>query len=553
MIKMFRLNKNAQMNMFDETLYLSDYHMKLLNNGWAGYFRENIFPKINEENFRVLYSDKASRPNTPINIMVSLLILKELNGLIDEELMESLIFDIRFQYALYTTSLEKQPVSRNVFTNFRNHLIAYEIETGKDLYKEEIIRLSKEINNCCEKDTTLKRMDSMMVSSSCKSLSRIDLAYKVNYNLIEAINDIDFSLLNDRETKYLEKGFKKETVYSTTKENQSEKIKTLLEDSKELYNHYKDNKKINVLEEFKLLDRMLHEQTDNATGLPKDSKEIKPDSLQNPSDPEATYRFKYENNVGYVANVVEEIHENGEVYITDFDVQQNIYSDVQFMEDYINKKEEEKSETTLVDAGYFSSEIEKKAKEKNIELIPTQTMGRKQMNNTVISDFDVDDKNHLVLACPNKEKPIDSKYDEKTHKYLAHFDKKKCEKCPFREQCEKASFIKKTKTSVGFTNESYQKAKLEKRMNTEEYKKVSDHRAGIEGTMSTLRRKYHVDKCPSKGLLRLKMKFGGDILSINIKKAIKYEKNRDRSIRNNALFEKIFSKLGIFYCFVHIA
>ncbi|MDE5552937.1 MAG: transposase [Malacoplasma sp.] len=542
---MFKLNNSTQMNMFDETLNLSDYHMKLLNKSWAGYFRENIFPKIDEEKFSVLYSDKASRPNTPVNIMVGLLVIKELTGLIDNELMEALIFDLRFKYALCTTSFDRQPISRNAFTNFRNSLLSYELETGIDLFTEETMRLSKEINACCETETTLKRMDSIMISSSCKHLSRIDLVYKVNVNLIETVNEIDGDLLSDREKEYLNVGFKKETVYSTTKENQEEKLKTLLKDSKDLYDRYKDNNKINILDEFKLLDRMLHEQIDDTTGLPKSSKEIKPNSLQNPSDPDATYRFKYGNNIGYVGNVVEEIHENGEIYITGFDVKQNTYSDALFMEDYINNKDDEESEKTLIDAAYYSSELEEKARAKNIELIPTQTMGKKQVNSTILSEFEVDDENHQVLTCPNKEVPTNSKYDEKSHIYLAHFDKSKCDECPCKEKCALAGFIKKKTVSVRFTNESLQKAKMEKKMNTKEYKSISNHRAGIEGTMSTLRRKYNVDKCPSRGLFYTKLKFAGAILSINIKKAIKYKKNRDKNADICLPFEKIFSFLRI--------
>lgn len=541
---MFKLNNSTQINLFDNAMYLNDYHMKLLNTGWAGYFRENIFPKIDEERYSVLYSNKVSRPNTPVNIMISLLILKELTGLTDEELMESLIFDIRFQYALYTTSLDRQPISRNMFTNFRNMLISYELETGIDLYKEEIIKLSKEINKCCKKDTSLKRMDSVMISSPCKHLSRIDLVYKVNANLIEAINKIDNTILTERERKYLEPGFKKENVYNITKDNQFEKLSILLNDSKELYKNYKDNDLINKLDEFKLLIRLLEEQLDDNTSTPKDSKKIKPTSLQNPSDPEATYRNKYGNNIGYVGNVVEEIHENGEAYITDYDLKQNVYSDTSFMEDYINNKADDKEETTLVDAAYFSSAIDKKAKKKNINLIPTQTMGKKETKDLIVAEFKIDDDKNEVLSCPNGETPIDSKYNNETHVYLAHFDRNKCLNCPLREKCEKAKFIMKRRTTLRVKKEAYQKAKLEVKMHSKEYKEISNHRAGIEGTMSTLRRRYNIDKSPSTGLLRIKLKFGGDILSINIKKAIKYKNitiNNDVDTQNISNIEKVIS------------
>ena len=62
-----------------------------ISNTWAKPFAEKIFPLINEENFSVLYSDKASRPNTPVNVIVGGMVLEELMGLTDEEFMDSLM------------------------------------------------------------------------------------------------------------------------------------------------------------------------------------------------------------------------------------------------------------------------------------------------------------------------------------------------------------------------------------------------------------------------------------------------------------------------------
>ena len=58
-----------------------------------------FFPAINEELFSVLYSSKASRPNTPVNVIVGALILKEALGDSDDELVEALMFDIRYEAA----------------------------------------------------------------------------------------------------------------------------------------------------------------------------------------------------------------------------------------------------------------------------------------------------------------------------------------------------------------------------------------------------------------------------------------------------------------------
>lgn len=41
--------------------------------------------------------------------MIGALIIKELNGMTDDEVMGSCEFDFRYQYALHTTSFEDQP------------------------------------------------------------------------------------------------------------------------------------------------------------------------------------------------------------------------------------------------------------------------------------------------------------------------------------------------------------------------------------------------------------------------------------------------------------
>lgn len=69
-------------------------------------FADKVFPAIDENIFSVLYSKKASRPNTPVNVIVGALILKEALNVTDDEIVEAMAFDIRYQYALHTTSLK---------------------------------------------------------------------------------------------------------------------------------------------------------------------------------------------------------------------------------------------------------------------------------------------------------------------------------------------------------------------------------------------------------------------------------------------------------------
>ena len=66
-------------------------------------------------------------------------------GLSDDDVITGLMFDVRMQYALHTTSYEEQPLSDRTFSRFRQRLYEYEEKTGIDLAKEEILSLSAEI------------------------------------------------------------------------------------------------------------------------------------------------------------------------------------------------------------------------------------------------------------------------------------------------------------------------------------------------------------------------------------------------------------------------
>ena len=91
----FRENSNQQLS-FNDTLWgLTEREKKALEKSWARTFAEEIFPNIDETRFSVLYSDKASRPNTPINVIVGDLVIKELFDYSDDEIVENLMLDPR--------------------------------------------------------------------------------------------------------------------------------------------------------------------------------------------------------------------------------------------------------------------------------------------------------------------------------------------------------------------------------------------------------------------------------------------------------------------------
>jgi hypothetical protein len=392
----FQLNNAQQMAINDSLLSLTEREMKHLKGSWAETFSKKIFPFIDEDRFKVLYSDNpASRPNNPANVYFGLLILREIFNQSDEEALNSLMFDLRYQYALHTTSFQEQPVSKNSLTNFRAALYSYNQEHGVDLIQEEIEAHAKAFSKLLNIEGKTIRMDSLMVSSSCRKLSRLEIIYSTIARLIKVIDKN--TGLPESFKPYLDESHYNDTIYRARDKDLNSKIKKVLKDALKLYSLYRNNE-ISKSEEFKLLGRMLKEQT--RKGSIKPSKKISPDSLQNPTDPDATYRKKgKKKHIGYTANIVEKFDDKNRM-ITGYDLQKNTYSDQKFAEDTISKLPVEKDGVTaLVDGAYFSEDINKKAKAKGIKMIPTNLIGGGKNNN--YDKFEIGEKEHLVKKCPS--------------------------------------------------------------------------------------------------------------------------------------------------------
>lgn len=517
---------NEQLPLINSLDQLPKWKRELLENGWSKDFREKVFPYINERNFAVVYSkNQASRPNSPVNVLVGLLIIKEIIGLTDEELIGALLFDTRFQYALNTMDWGKQPVSINTLTNFRNRLTDYLEATGIDLLKNEVEAMAQRIAGYLNIDQKLLRMDSLMISSSCKKLSRIELIYSVNHCMVKTLAKLAPEAIPESCQGYLEKKHKNAIIYRTRDEEADSKLDMLLSQTEELYSAASSaGGKVTASKGFSLLSRFIKEQTNPTEAgrlVPKPGPEIRAQSLQNPTDPDATYRFKHGNNIGYVGNVLNAYNGKNQV-ITNYDLEPNSYSDQKFSEENINvltpnsipdKTKAEKINLN-VDGAYYSDELAQQAALRNINLIPGELTGAKPNPEKIGYDqFKVDEENHQVNACPAGQKPDETHYDVKGKSYTVKMAQDKCNACRFKKACPMKP--QKKANVIRFSEKRYRNDQLRTMMGTEEYRKLANARAGVEGIPSVLRRRYRVDEMPIRGLVRAKIWFGFKIAAMN--------------------------------------
>lgn len=506
---------------------------KALEKSWAKVFADEIFPAIDEKRFSVLYSDKASRPNTPVNVIVVALIIKELFDYSDDEMVENLMLDFGIQYALHATSFEEQPLSDKTLSRFHKGCYDYETLHNKDLYHDCVKDLSASIAKLMGISGKVRRMDSMMVESNIRKLSRMELIYTCIAKLAMYANKINGSALSDDLKHYIDSNDFNRVIYHQLSTDADERMKQLLADAGKFLALCESD--YNDLTEYDLFVRCLSEQTIVENEIrrlrTKDDGGMKSTMLQNPSGPEATFRSKAgKEHRGYTVNLEKSVGENGSV-VTEYQYDQNNHSDSQFIRKHLEHMDKQEDRTVIVtDGAYSGTENTQLAADKNVELITTILTGKPAPD--ILADFEFNEDGTKVLRCPAGHTPKSCSYMKQSNQCAVSFLHEQCADCPYRDQCKPKIFKRVAK--IVTSKAAHECAKIQRGMSSEEFKNYARLRSGVETVPSNVRRNYHLEKMP-RGKQCGKFFFGFKIAALNFRKFFNYVKGLGNYAQNSVL------------------
>ena len=528
----FRKNESHQMTLNDSYFGLTEREKKALEKSWAKVFADDVFPMIDEDRFECLYSsDKASRPNTPVNVIIGALIIKELFNLSDDEVVEDLLLDPRFQYALHTTSFEEQPISDKTLTRFRQRCYDYERLNNVDLYHDCITDLAAKTAKLMKIDGRIRRMDSMMVASNIRRLSRMELLYRCISKLVKYLHDKGHDDLVRTLERYYDPNDFNRTIYHSRSTDAESRIKELLDDAEKLIDRCGGG--FDEVTEYQLLVRCLSEQTIVEDGerrlRTKEDGGMSSDMLQSPADPDATFREKAgEQHRGYVGNIEESVGENGSV-VTGYGYETNNTGDSAMLRDHLEKIGVQEKETLMAADGAYAGENNVKlAAEKNVKLVTTDLPGSDVPD--IVGEFELNETETRVVKCPMGNAPRSSSYIKATGVCTASFDRSCCENCPHKEQCRAKIFKRVARITV--TGKKIRRAKLQAEMKKESFKDYARLRNGAETIPSMLRNLFNVDSMPVRGKVKTKFFFGSKIAAVNFRKLFGYRKGLGNYAQN---------------------
>jgi hypothetical protein len=484
---MIRIKNHRQQDLFDPWDFLSPKRRELLEQSWAALFQKELLCELPVGEVASFFNDDFGRPTKELHTVLGTLLLQQVRDLTDEETVSQLAFNIEWHYALNITdeSDSAKYICPKTLWNMRSIVV----ENGLDAMIFD--RTTDKLAKVFKVDTDNQRIDSVHIKSNMRRLGRIGIfASSISKFLVnlkrghkELFDTIDQSVID----KYLSE--KSLQCFAMVKPSESAKtLKSVSADLFDLVERFKDHPEVKAMHSYKLLERVLKEQCnlsdDGKAVTVRKPKEIPSDSLQNPSDPDATYSghkgqgYQVQVMETYCKDEDEKVKEQTLNLITHIEVEPAHHSDANALIPAIASSKERglAPEEVLGDTLYGSDENHQKAAKLGVTLV---SPAKSKDKDITLSDFEVSEKGD-VISCPEGHAPVRTK--KKKTRHSVAFDSQHCGLCPFQEICP----VKQGKNRhyLRYTNKEMRLAIRKAYEQSDDFKDRYRWRAGVEGTMS---------------------------------------------------------------------
>jgi len=499
---MIHIKNHRQNNIFDPWSFLSPKRRDLLDNSWAGLFKKELLCELPVSKVAPFFNDDFGRPTKELHTVLGALVLQQAHDLTDEETVNQLAFNIQWHYALNITeeSDSAKYICPKTLWNMRSIVVDNTLDaTLFDHITDKLAKVFKV-------DTDNQRIDSVHIKSNMRRLGRIGIFTSSISKFLVNLKRGQKELFETIDQAVIGKYLSEKSLQCFSMVKPSESAKTLASVSTDLFDlveQFKDNPEVKGMHTYKLLERVLKEQCnvsdDGNLVEVKRPKEIPSDSLQNPSDPDATYSGH--KGQGYQVQVMEtyckdkEIKEKSLNLITHIEVEPAHESDANALIPAIESSKERglAPEKLLADTLYGSDENCQEAEKLGVEII-SPAKGNKEEGNISLSDFEVNEKGEVV-SCPQGHEPAERKTKKTRH--TVAFDSRYCSNCPLQEAC----MVRQGKKYhyLRYTDKEIRLAKRRAYEQADEFKDRYRWRAGSEATMSEYDRRTGVKHLRVRG------------------------------------------------------
>ncbi len=565
---MYRKNQRSQ-----QPLLISDVNnlpervRKYLQQSWADTFRREVFLRIPEERFAVLYDPDPSRPNAPVNVLVGLDIIKEIFGWSDEELYEHFLLDLQVRYALGCDNFSEGYIDLRTLYYFRKRVSEHALKTGENLFQVVFNQVTDEQTQKLGVRTDIQRMDSTQLLSHIADLSRLELLVEVLQRLHRILTPEDQRMYAEEFAPYINQSAGQYTYRIKGKEAVWEHIQRLGEVLHSLLDKlavgYAQNPVYGVAQRF--FDENFHLL--EAEVKAKTNKEIEAGCLQSLDDLEASYRLKGNRAYkGYVGNLSETCNpENPLQLIVLAQTAVNRTADTKLLSDILPQlKERTDLKQLITDGGYVSVIIDQMMRQLAVEHITTAltgTLPAHQGGKLAFSDFkmELNQEGEVIQAtCPaGQVATIQSLPSGQSFRLI--FEPTTCQACTFFQQRQCPVKVKSKKQLCCLRIPKDRASSSQRRRRFEQCKEEARAlRPAVEATVFQIKHTLRGGKLHVRGLFRVACVFVFSALGVNARRINRYENNRQRGkytskkARDASFFRILNAFVAWFMSFIHL-
>ena len=281
---MIHIKDHKQQELFDPWDHLSPKRRRMLDEGWPGLFREPLLKELPVRQMRSHFTDGVGRPSKELHTMLGVLLLQQTMDLTDKAAIEQLAFNIQWHYAfnLPEESDDAKYLSEKTLYTMRQIMI--------ENHLDEVMfdAVTDKLAIVFGVDPKNQRIDSVHIKSNMRRLGRIGIFSRTIHKFLVNLKRHHQNLFDAID--------KAQAAFAMVKPSASKKtLITLSGDLFDLIEQFKSHSEVVSMHSYKLMQRVLKEQchlsndTDCEKVTVKKPADIPSDSLQNPSDPDATY------------------------------------------------------------------------------------------------------------------------------------------------------------------------------------------------------------------------------------------------------------------------
>jgi len=528
---MFKKNvAHKQIDLFGSQAFMNSDKQKRLSNSSGGHFYRLIFCNIEESDFSVLYSGKHSAPNSPINCMISALLLMQKHRWTYAQLFEQIDFNLETRYALGLRGLDETPFTEPTLFSFKRRLNAHYLATGEDLLGKLFDRLTQQQLKELALKTSIQRTDSLLLNSNIRSYTRVALLVEVLLDMYNILSESEQAHYSSHLSDFI--GSKADAYIRQIKPGeQAQHLQKLAEAYYMLHSGLADVYREHPT--FAVFSRVYGEHFTLSGNeekidiiVPKPNEDLHSGCLQSPDDLEATYRQKRgEQHQGYVAVVTETCHpDNPFQLITDVHTAANNTDDTTLLQERLDHVKEKTPDLAELhhDGGFGSEQNDLKLHE--LGITPVQTAIKGCAAQAPLTITHQPETNTYTVQCANAQHPI-VEATQPSKNYVAEFNLAICQHCPYQDNCPTKAHRKYEKGVARYKFKPQDYLRQQRHKNLQSIPKERQKlRPNVEATMAQMRKcENRKGKLKQRGLYNARLYCITMAMIINFGRVVKHE------------------------------